>query len=195
MRKIKLLSAIFFVMVIFSGSISASSFDINLTPEKIKAKQGDVVEIEVSLKDIDMTEKGMNTLEGYIEYDKDVINSVEIESKNNWKTIYNSDNKSELYGKFLTLKDTESVKENENIAVLRFKIKDKIRKQSTKIIIKEIMSNDGEELVNIGNREIEIEFEGINVVNTGDITVILLVGVILIVLLVNIMIRRKHIKE
>lgn len=40
-------------------------------------------------------------------------------------------------------------------------------------------SNDGENLVNIGDKEININFEGVKAVNTGDNTIILVTGIML----------------
>lgn len=195
MKRIKQIFAIFAIFMMFVTSINASSYDLSVTPENIKAKKGDTLEIEITLKDIDMGEKGINVIEGYIEYDEDVIESIEIIDENQWQMTYNNDKKSELYGKFLSKKNIDGTKENEKIAKIKLKIKDKISKTTSQVKIKEITSNDGEKLINIGEKIVNLEFEGVSVVNTGDITLILILGIISLVLIANLILSNRKIRE
>lgn len=195
MKRIKQIIGIFAIFMIFVTSINASSYDLSVNPENIKAKMGDTLEIEINLKDIDMGEKGINVIEGYIEYDEDVIESIEIIDENQWQMTYNNDKKSELYGKFLSKKNIEGTKGNEKIAKIKLKIKDKISKTTSQIKIKEITSNDGENLINIGEKIVNLEFEGVNIVNTGDITLILILGIISLVLIANLILSNRKIRE
>lgn len=195
MKRIKQIIGIFAIFMMFVTSINASSYDLSVNPENIKAKMGDTLEIEINLKDIDMGEKGINVIEGYIEYDEDVIESIEIIDENQWQMTYNNDKKSELYGKFLGKKNIEGTKGNEKIAKIKLKIKDKISKTTSQVKIKEITSNDGEKLINIGEKTINLEFEGVNIVNTGDITLILILGIISLVLIANLILSNRKIRE
>lgn len=195
MKRIKQIIGIFAIFMMFVTSINASSYDLSVTPENIKAKKGDTLEIEITLKDIDMGEKGINVIEGYIEYDEDVIESIEIIDENQWQMTYNNDKKSELYGKFLSKKNIDGTKENEKITKIKLKIKDKISKTTSQVKIKEITSNDGENLINIGEKIINLEFEGVNIVNTGDITLILILGIISLVLIANLILSNRKIRE
>ena len=179
MKKLRLIIALSIIMVSLTGIVSASSFDVGVNPTEVTAKQGESIEVKVDLKDIDMKEKGINTLEGYITFDEDVIENVELEKKNDWQIEYNKDSNSDLYGKFLMVKDIEGIKENEEVLTLKIKVKDKVKKEGTKVILKDLTSNDGENLVNIGNKEININFEGVKAVNTGDNTIILVTGIML----------------
>ena len=195
MKRIKQIIGIFAIFMMFVTSINASSYDLSVNPENIKAKMGDTLEIEINLKDIDMGEKGINVIEGYIEYDEDVIESIEIIDENQWQMTYNNDKTSELYGKFLSKKNIEGTKGNEKIAKIKLKIKDKISKTTSQVKIKEITSNDGEKLINIGEKIVNLEFEGVNIVNTGDITLILILGIISLVLIANLILSNRKIRE
>lgn len=195
MKKLRLIIALSIIMVNLTGVVSASSFDVGVNPTEVTAKQGESIEVKVDLKDIDMKEKGMNTLEGYINFDEDVIENVEVETKNDWQIEYNKDSNSDLYGKFLMVKDIEGIKENEEVLTLKIKVKDKVKKESTKVILKELTSNDGENLVNIGNKEININFEGVKAVNTGDNTIILVTGIMLVALVTYLISIKKDVKE
>ena len=195
MKKLGLIMILSIIMVSLTGIVSASSFDVGVNPIEVTAKQGESIEVKVDLKDIDMKEKGMNTLEGYINFDEDVIENVEVETKNDWQIEYNKDSNSDLYGKFLMIKDIEGIKENEEVLTLKIKVKDKVKKESTKVILKDLTSNDGENLVNIGNKEININFEGVKAVNTGDNTIILVTGIMLAALVAYLISIKKDVKE
>ena len=195
MKKLRLIIALSIIMVSLTGIVSASSFDVGVNPTEVTAKQGESIEVKVDLKDIDMKEKGINTLEGYITFDEDVIENVELEKKNDWQIEYNKDSNSDLYGKFLMVKDIEGIKENEEVLTLKIKVKDKVKKEGTKVILKDLTSNDGENLVNIGNKEININFEGVKAVNTGDNTIILVTGIMLAALVTYLISIKKDVKE
>ncbi len=195
MKKLRLITALSIIMVSLTQIVSASSFDLVVNPTEITTKQGESIEVKVDLKDIDMKEKGINTLEGYINFDEDVIENVEVETKNDWQIEYNKDSNSDLYGKFLMVKDIEGIKENEEVLTLKIKVKDKVKKESTKVILKDLTSNDGENLVNIGNKEININFEGVKAVNTGDNTIILVTGIMLAALVACLISIKKDVKE
>lgn len=195
MKKLGLIMILSIIMVSLTGIVSASSFDVGVNPIEVTAKQGESIEVKVDLKDIDMKEKGINTLEGYINFDEDVIENVEVETKNDWQIEYNKDSNSDLYGKFLMIKDIEGIKENQEVLTLKIKVKDKVKKESTKVILKDLTSNDGENLVNIGNKEININFEGVKAVNTGDNTIILVTGILLSALVTYLISIKKDVKE
>lgn len=195
MKKLGLIMILSIIMVSLTGIVSASSFDVGVNPIEVTAKQGESIEVKVDLKDIDMKEKGINTLEGYINFDEDVIENVEVETKNDWQIEYNKDSNSDLYGKFLMVKDIEGIKENEEVLTLKIKVKDKVKKESTKVILKDLTSNDGENLVNIGNKEININFEGVKAVNTGDNTIIFVTGIMLAALVTYLISIKKDVKE
>lgn len=195
MKKLRLITALSIIMVSLTQIVSASSFDLVVNPTEITTKQGESIEVKVDLKDIDMKEKGINTLEGYINFDEDVIENVEVETKNDWQIEYNKDSNSDLYGKFLMVKDIEGIKENEEVLTLKIKVKDKVKKESTKVILKDLTSNDGENLVNIGDKEININFEGVKAVNTGDNTIILVTGIMLAALVTYLISIKKDVKE
>lgn len=195
MKKLRLITALSIIMVSLTQIVSASSFDLVVNPTEITTKQGESIEVKVDLKDIDMKEKGINTLEGYINFDEDVIENVEVETKNDWQIEYNKDSNSDLYGKFLMVKDIEGIKENEEVLTLKIKVKDKVKKESTKVILKDLTSNDGENLVNIENKEININFEGVKAVNTGDNTIILVTGIMLAALVACLISIKKDVKE
>lgn len=182
----------FLVMLFISSNVYASSFDIKVNPEKIDSKEGENIEIDVSFKDIDMNEEGINTIEGFIKYDSEVVESIDILSENNWKVKYNNDEQSNLYGKFLAIKEVSGITESESFFKLKIRLKDKINKEKSCIILDEITSNDGQQLINIGKKEIEMYFDiednnevEKKSVSTGDIIPLFAIGIIGVVVILN----------
>lgn len=194
--KSKILAVIFsMILISFTGIISASSFDVSVNPKEITAKPGETINVKVSLKDIDMSRNGINILEGNINFDKEMIENVDVEGENNWKIEYNNDTNSDLNGKFLMIKDVNGIKDDEEILNLKIKIKDNIKKANTKILLKDLTSNDGNNLINIGSREININFEGIKMVNTGDSLIFWASGVMSLALIVYVISTKKVVNK
>ena len=194
--KSKILAVIFsMILISFTGIISASSFDVSVNPKEITAKPGETINVKVSLKDIDMSRNGINILEGNINFDKEMIENVDVEGENNWKIEYNNDTNSDLNGKFLMIKDVNGIKDDEEILNLKIKIKDNIKKANTKILLKDLTSNDGNNLINIGSREININFEGIKMVNTGDSLIFWASGVMSLALIVYVIFTKKVVNK
>ena len=194
--KSKILAVIFsMILISFTGIISASSFDVSVNPKEITAKPGENINVKVSLKDIDMSGNGINILEGNINFDKEMIENVDVEGENNWKIEYNNDTNSDLNGKFLMIKDVNGIKDDEEILNLKIKIKDNIKKANTKILLKDLTSNDGNNLINIGSREININFEGIKMVNTGDSLIFWASGVMSLALIVYVISTKKVVNK
>lgn len=194
--KSKILAVIFsMILISFTGIISASSFDVSVNPKEITAKPGETINVKVSLKDIDMSGNGINILEGNINFDKEMIENVDVEGENNWKIEYNNDTNSDLNGKFLMIKDVNGIKDDEEILNLKIKIKDNIKKANTKILLKDLTSNDGNNLINIGSREININFEGIKMVNTGDSLIFWASGVMSLALIVYVIFTKKVVNK
>lgn len=194
--KSKILAVIFsMILISFTGIISASSFDVSVNPKEITAKPGETINVKVSLKDIDMSGNGINILEGNINFDKEMIENVDVEGENNWQIEYNKDSNSDLNGKFLMIKDVNGIKDDEEILNLKIKIKDNIKKANTKILLKDLTSNDGNNLINIGSREININFEGIKMVNTGDSLIFWVLGVMSLALIVYVISTKKVVNK
>ena len=118
-----------------------------------------------------MGSDGINTIEGYINYDEDVIESIELIDKNDWKHKYNTNKGSNLYGKFLTINEVNGIKDREDFLILKIKIKSKVYKSKSIINIYKIISNDGNELVSTDNKSIILNIKD----TTNPITMIILI--------------------
>ena len=113
--------------------------------------------ISLNLSDIDMGEHGINVVEGYLKYEDSFFSAMEMVDKNDWKVTYNNKN-----GKFLTSKIIEGIKEEQEILLIKLKVRDDLKEGETEVKLQEITSNDGVNLVSDGNKSIKIKIKGNN---------------------------------
>lgn len=199
-RKIGILIFIILIIIGISNYSKASSFNFTVNTNKTEVEPGEEVTVEIKLSDIDMGEKGINVVEGKLEYDKNFLEMQKFEDNNEWRIIYNS-GEGELKGKFLIDKMDEGIKTDESIAKIKFKVKEDVKQEETQIKIKGIKSNDGQNLIDEEDKEVTLKLKKsiYNVNNkrenakTGD-NILLIIGAIIVIVLINvaILIVRKR---
>lgn len=145
---------LFFVML--SYTCYASTFEFTPQSNKTGVNPGDEVFISMKISDITATD-GINVVETTLNYDKSIIDSIEFIDKNEWKSTYNS-NQGELYGKLLYTKMVTGVKDDEEIGVLKVKIKENLDQFKTDITFSQVTSNDGFELMNVGDKVVTLTY-------------------------------------
>ena len=192
-RKIVIIS---FMIIMIMGMLNysqAASFDFIANADKTEVKSGEEVTIELKVSNIDMGEKGINVIEGQLEYDNNFLENVTLISDNNWKLTYNNE-EDKLKGKFLLDKMESGIKVEEKVGEIKVKVKDKAKNGETQIKIKGIKSNDGENLIDEEDRIITLKITENNTntenqekrnVNTGD-KILLAIGIIILVAIINI---------
>ena len=192
-RKIVYLTIIIVMLIGISNYSFASSFNLIVNSDKTEVSEGEEVTIELKLSNIDVGEKGINVLEGQLEYDNNFLENVTLTSDNNWKVMYNNE-EGALKGKFLFDKMETGIKTEEKIGQIKVKVKDKVKAGETQIKIKGIKSNDGENLIDEEDRIITLKITENNTntenqeernVNTGD-KILLAIGIIILVAIINI---------
>ena len=169
-RKVLIILTVLIMLLGVNVYAAENSFKATVTPTTAALKPGEEITVTVAVSDINMGENGINTLEGTIKYDTNIFESVkasDIQSFNNWSTTYN-DEASTLNGKFLAVNLSAGVKEDMNILSVTFKVKEDIGKTTTtQIDFKDVTSNDGKDLVNIGTKSVKLT---INVENKEPVT-------------------------
>ena len=196
-RKMGVLIFVIVMIVGISNYSQASSFNLDISADKTEIEAGEETEINVKLTNIDMGEKGINVVEGTLEYDKDFIENIQLEGINEWKKIYN-DEDGKLKGKFLLDKMSEGIKEEESIGTIKLKIKEDAKQGETQIKIKDIKSNDGENLVDTEDKVITLKISNTNQekdnAKTGD-NILLVVGILIAVIMINVIITKVRKKK
>ena len=159
---INLLIVIVAIIVMSTNmAVQAVGFKLNATSNATTVKPGDEITITLAVSDVDLGENGMNTLEGTLDYNRDIfeeVKSSDIATQNGWIVTYN-DEATGLNGKFLATKTGEGVKENQTLATIKLKVKENVSNQTTSVTIKDIATNDGTNLVEETNKQITIKIE------------------------------------
>lgn len=147
--------------VITNGvNATTSSFTANLISSTTSLEPGEEITISLKVSDINMGEDGINALEGTIKYDTNIFETIKqsnITSENGWSVTYNSETGNSLAGKFLAVNLSAGTKEDTQILTVKFKVKEDIDKTTTtQIDFEDVTSNDGIDLVNVGNKSVKI---------------------------------------
>ena len=125
-KKIRIL--LITIMILIAGLTTkveaAYSAEVTLSSEN-KLEAGKNVEVTLKLENINATATGVSVVKGKIEYDTEVFESYTVETKNGWKSENNNNT-------FLFEKET-GVTANEEVAVVKFKVKESISKTSGEI--------------------------------------------------------------
>jgi len=144
---------------LLATNVQAASFTLTATPSKTTVEPGDTVTVDIAVSNIDIT-NGINTVEGMLEYDENVLEAITPDSfaaKSNWTTNYNDDQTNSLYGKFLIVTLSQGEVSDQSIASLTLKVKDTAtRGTSTQITLKNLSTNDGDNLVNETDKTITL---------------------------------------
>lgn len=135
---------------------NASSYKFTATPSSIKAHAGDEISILLKVSDINAGTDGINVVETNLQYDHNIFEKVDFVQKNNWESVYNS-NEGDYFGKLLYAKMVTGVTVDEDIGILKFKIKDDQSETSTQIKLLQVTSNDGYTLINDGDKFITVD--------------------------------------
>ena len=149
MKNKLLVSMCIFILTIITTNVYATNMEMKLNEEEVK--NGDTILITINVKNVTQ-ENGINVIQGKLEYDKDVFEKVEnkdFEAKNNWSIVYNAENT-----------NSEGKKEDEELAELKFKVKENAKSTNTSIKLTEVCTVDGENIVKVENNEKEIKIKG-----------------------------------
>lgn len=164
------------------------TYKIELNSSDNILKQGDSIDITLSVKEIDIQsgEKGIGAYEGKIEYDEEAFELVEIKANENWdKPIENE-------GKFISVKsDGICTNEEQVIATIILKVKDNVKSGNEIIEIKDFRASNGEINIPTDNVNLKVKIEGNSKFNILPIIAILLL-IILIFIICSKKLRKRE---
>jgi len=146
-----------FVLGVLAGSINAMSFGVTLSSNKQTAKPGDEIVLTLGVADIDI-EGGISSVEGTLDYDKNIFEPVEqsaVSPLNGWAPSYN-DEDTELNGKFLTIK-LGSVTKAEGVFTVKLKVKAGVKDQNTTVSVKDVTTTDGNSIISTAQKSVIIK--------------------------------------
>ena len=152
-RLVKILFLILTSILVLGSlkKVEASNFNFNAIVNNSEVKAGEIIIIDLKISDINAGKEGINVVEGILEYDDSIFESIKIEGENDWNAIINAQ-QGERKGKFLAVKMVEGVTHEEKIGRIELKAKSGIKETTTEIKIKDIKSNNGKDLI-VGEKE------------------------------------------
>lgn len=142
--KIFLMLIAFIVTIANVTMANSNNYNMGIKTNKDTIKEGETLEITLSLKDINITtgDKGLGAYQANIEFNTNIFEYVSIKGLNSWDTpVYND-------GGFSTTTSTgEVIKSDEDVAVITLKAKTNLSNGNTTIKINNISASTGKDTV------------------------------------------------
>lgn len=131
----KIISALLIMTLLMIGMNSvyaAGSFSVNLTPSSTRVSNGSDFTVTIKISGITVTD-GISVLGATLKYDSDVLtieSDKSVEGKNGWVPTANIDNKGVVK---LNFDQSEAVKDDTEVATVKFKVNDSTSVKATTI--------------------------------------------------------------
>ncbi len=108
------------LILVYATIVNALSFTVTMTPSSTNVNASNEFTVQIKIANLDVGEKGINTISGTLDYDEDVfevISESSFDKTNAWNPTYNSDTKK------ITLIKGTFVKAEEQVLSITFKTK------------------------------------------------------------------------
>lgn len=146
---------LFSIIIMITNNIYASNFNTSLEIDSNNQDKNNIVLI-LKVKDVNF-ENTISTIEGNLEYNKEIFSEVTIENLNGWSIVYNNEEKAN--GKFIGFKVSDEEIKQEELCKITLQLKENIKDSNTQISIKNIKSADGDNLVATDDKTINIKIK------------------------------------
>ncbi len=167
MKKRILKVAIIMIMftLVYNSIVNALSFTATMTASSTTVAESKEFTIKIKVSNLDVGTTGINSLSGYLKYDKDIfeiITDSNIDGLNGWSPTYTADSEK------ITLLKSTFVKSEEEVFQVTFKTKTGVSGKTGKIEFNNIMASNTDAEIQAQNisTEITIGDEPENVANT-----------------------------
>lgn len=131
------------------------SFTTSLIKNDEKLYPGDEFEVNVKISDLISVERGIIVVYGKLNYDKNVLNLVELIPQNEWQIAYNEKNKSFVMDNEEFI-NNENIGENDYILKIKFEVKDIITEETNTVIeITDIIGSNAKLDISCENARLE----------------------------------------
>lgn len=108
------------LVLVYATIVNALSFTVTMTPSSSNVNASNEFTVQVKIANLDVGEKGINTISGTLDYDEDVfevISESSFDKTNAWNPTYNAETKK------ITLIKGTFVKAEEQVLSITFKTK------------------------------------------------------------------------
>lgn len=148
-----ILAVIFIFFLIINANIYAANFGVSLEIDNINKDEKSIT-LLLKIKDVNF-ENPLSTIEGNLDYDREIFSETKIENLNGWSIVYNNEEKAK--GKFIGFKVSNEEIKQEDLCKITLKLKENLEDSSTKISINNVKSADGDNLVSTENKSINVD--------------------------------------
>ena len=156
------------IIAMLNGIVNAFSFTATMTPSSTNVDASAEFTIEVKVSNLDVGEKGINTLEAVLDYDTDVFEEIidsSIDGINTWKSSYNAETKKIL------MHTEEFVKAEEQVFQITFKAKSDVEDGTVgEIKLTNIVASNSESDITASDVSTSITIGNANTNTTGNNT-------------------------
>jgi len=136
-RLLKITIMLILATAFLATTVYAANFSVSMVPNTITAAENAEFTITVKVSTVAVTQDGINAIGGFLSYNKDMFQVVNVEGLNNWSASYFPDNDK------VVLTKASFVKTEENVVKIVLKVKPGAGKQASSISLKNIeASND-----------------------------------------------------
>ena len=190
-EKIKI-SLIIFILVNLLLASNTFAVKIDMTPKEQEIKAGEELKFSVRIKDIDT--EGLNSLQGKLIYDKkdwEIVKEEDIQSKNNWSVIFNSED-GDAHGTFIAINFNEKIDE-EDIFEITLRAKQRIFSTNSEVELTNLSTTDGVQIIELEQMNSTIKVKG-NEAIVIPVTIVI-IGIIVVGIVVYTKFKKKQEKK
>ena len=141
---LKISVLVIMLCLVFSNIVNALGFVATMTPSSTTVAEATEFTVKVKVSNLDVGSNGINSLTGYLKYDKQVFENISdssIEGLNNWNPQFNADN-----GK-ITLTKNSFVKADEDVFQVTFKTLSGVTGKTGNISYQNIDASNSEDVI------------------------------------------------
>ncbi len=171
-RILKVTTIMIMFTLVYVSIVNALSFTATMTPSSTTVAESTEFTVKIKVSNLDVGTNGINSLSGYLKYDKDIFETItdsSIDGLNGWSPVYTADSEK------VTITKPTFVKSEEEVFQVTLKTKSGVSGKSGKVEFTNIVASNTDAEIQAQNISTEITVGNVseNVSNsTGNNTTI-----------------------
>lgn len=156
--------------LVYASIVNALSFTATMTPSSTTVAESTEFTVKIKVSNLDVGTNGINSLSGYLKYDKDIFETItdsSIDGLNGWSPVYTADSEK------ITITKPTFVKAEEEVFQVTLKTKSGVSGKSGKVEFTNIMASNTDAEIQAQNISTEITVGNVseNVANSTGNTI------------------------
>ncbi len=170
-RILKITTIMIMFTLVYVSIVNALSFTATMTPSSTTVAESTEFTVKIKVSNLDVGTNGINSLSGYLKYDKDIFETItdsSIDGLNGWSPVYTADSEK------VTITKPTFVKSEEEVFQVTLKTKSGVSGKSGKVEFTNIVASNTDAEIQAQNISTEITVGNVseNVANgTGNNTI------------------------